>query len=76
MARLEVTPGARDESVTCWGWGGKGCECTIPNTHYETMKAHGWGFTLQNDAGAPANHDGSMGLGNFYACPEHKDKGT
>lgn len=59
-----------DESVRCWSGANTPyrCEATIPDTSFETMDAHGWGFMFAYD---PAMPEGVPG--NYYACPKHKE---
>jgi hypothetical protein len=42
------------------------CDLSIPDTDYETMERHGWGFVWARDDGA------ADGRGPFAACPEHR----
>jgi len=57
--------------IQCWPYGHdtrKGdCDAEIPDLEYETMKAHGWGWTFARDDGA------ASGEGMFAACPDHRD---
>lgn len=50
----------------------KNCHASIPDSEYETMEKHGWGFVEAPDSGAPEGPRGEVGLGYFYACPDCK----
>lgn len=63
-------PRKSDTLVQCWCGANSGyrCEATIPDTNFETMTAHGWGFMFAFDPTMPNGVPGA-----YYACPEHKD---
>jgi hypothetical protein len=61
-------------TINCWPNGTNtrqpGCDATIPDSRYRTMRRFGWGFVQAVDAGSPS------GDGPFYACPDHRDDCT